>query len=193
MARKDTDLPFGDAFSPGSLIIDDEVQLPLVLELVKKHEGDVDTFTQEIADIFYSDSPNPRNQAKNVPLALGAGDKDGYELVSDNFEFTDIGQELYDLRNDEDGLYDRLAVHILQNLHGRKIVDIIRDLIATGEKTTTKNIARQLDREYELYLKESNTLEPDAGLVGGSRLDQYPDMENQAQQRQNRRTAWCRP
>ncbi|MFC4448143.1 MULTISPECIES: restriction endonuclease [Halorussus] len=157
MAQKDTDLPFGDAFSPGSLIKDGEVQLPLVLELVKKHEGDVDAFTEEIADIFYPDSPNPETYAKNVPLALGAGDKDGYELVTDDFYFTEVGEELYNIRNDEDELYDRLAQHILLNLHGRKCVDIIDDLKLGGEATTTHNIARELRRQYGIYMKESST------------------------------------
>lgn len=156
MARQETDLPFGDVFSPGSLRFSEDgpCQLPYVLELVDEYEGQQELFTREIADTFFADSSDPMVTAKNVPLGLGLA---GYQLVDDDFSFTDIGRKLYDLRDDEDELYDEFAKHILLNLHGLKVMDIINDLQMAGEATTTTNIVRELRRQYDLYVKESST------------------------------------
>lgn len=157
MVRKDTDLPFGDAFSPGSLRFSEDgpCELPLILELAEKHEGDKQAFTEEIADRFYDDSSQPLVTAKNV--ALGMNTRSGYGLVDDDFEFTGVGHELYDLRSNEAQLYERFAEHILHNLHGLKVLDIVNDLQMAGEPTTVSNICRELDRQYDLYVDESST------------------------------------
>ena len=156
MARQETDLPFGDMFSPGSLRFSEDgpCQLPYVLEQVDKYEGQQTPFTRKIADTFFADSSDPMVTAKNVPLGLGPA---GYQLVDDDFTFTDIGRKLYELRDDEDKLYDEFAKHILLNLHGLKVMDIINDLQMAGEATTTTNIVRELRRQYDLYVKESST------------------------------------
>ncbi|MBS1263226.1 MAG: hypothetical protein MAG715_00398 [Methanonatronarchaeales archaeon] len=100
MPRRLTDLPFGDAFSPGSLRLEDKegAQLPLVLELVRKHEGDPDEFDQEIADTFYQNSSEPLVTAKNVRLGLGPS---GYQLVDEDFRFTEIGDDVRREEGDE--------------------------------------------------------------------------------------------
>lgn len=156
MARQETDLPFGDAFSPGSLRFaeDGPCRLPYVLELIDEYQGQKEAFTQEIADTFFEDSSDPIATAKNVPLGLGPA---GYQLVDEDFRFTDIGRTLYELRDDEEKLYDELSKHILLNLHGLKVMDIINDLQMAGEATTTTNIVRELRRQYDLYVKESST------------------------------------
>jgi DNA-binding MarR family transcriptional regulator len=156
MARQQTDLPFGDAFSPNSLCFTDDgpCELPYVLELIHQHQGQRDRFTEIIADEFFPDSSDPMVTAKNVPLGLGPA---GYRLVDDDFELTDIGCELHELRDDEEALYDRFARYILLDLHGLKVMDIINDLQMGGESTTTTNITRELKRQYDLYVKESST------------------------------------
>lgn len=156
MTRQETDLPFGDVFSPGSLRFSEDgpCQLPYVLELTNEYEGEKEAFTREIADIFFEDSSDPMVTAKNVPLGLGSA---GYQLVDEDFEFTDIGRTLYELREDEHALYDEFTKHILLNLHGLKVIDIINDLQMAGEATTTTNIVRELHRQYDLYAKESST------------------------------------
>lgn len=157
MARKDTDLPFGDAFSPGSLRFSEDgpCQLPLVLQLAKKHEGDEEAFVEEIADRFYEGSSQPLETARNV--ALGMNTRSGYGLIDDNFEFTEVGRSLYDVRDYEVEMYERFAEHILHNLHGLKVLDIINDLQMAGQSTTVTNICRELDRQYDLYVDESST------------------------------------
>lgn len=156
MARQETDLPFGDVFSPGSLRFseDGSCQLPYLFELIDEYEGRKEAFTRQIADIFFEDSSDPMVTAKNVSLGLGPA---GYQLVNEDFEFTDIGRTLYELRKDEDALYDEFAKHILLNLHGLKVMDIINDLEMAGEATTTTNIVRELRQQYDLYVKESST------------------------------------
>lgn len=153
MTRRETDLAFGDAFSPGSLQDEDgNCVLPFVLETFKEHEGDCEGFDQAMADEFYSDSSDPLTTAKNVRLGMK-----NYELITEDCQFTEIGQELYELREDEEDLYDRLAEHILLNLDGVKVMDIIRDLQMAGEQTTTSNIYRELDRQYDIYVHEGST------------------------------------
>lgn len=156
MARQETDLPFGDVFSPGSLRFSEDgpCQLPYVLELIEEYEGRKEAFNREIADMFFEDSSDPMVTAKNVPLGLGPA---GYQLVDEDFELTDIGRTLYELRDNEYELYDEFAKHILLNLHGLKVMDIINDLQMAGKATTTTNIVRELRRQYDLYVKESST------------------------------------
>ena len=153
MTRQETDLPFGDAFSPGSLQDEDRnCVLPFVLETFKEHERDCEGFDQAMADQFYSDSSDPLTTAKNVRLGMK-----NYELITEDCQFTAIGQELYELREDKENLYDRFAEHILLNLDGVKVMDIIRDLQMAGEQTTTSNIYRELDRQYDIYVHEGST------------------------------------
>ena len=153
MARRDTDLAFGDAFSAGS-IQDKEgnPMLPFVLKKMKEHEGNSESFDKEMANEFYSDSSDPLTTAKNVRLGMK-----NYGLVDDDCRLTDVGEALYELRNDEEALYDRLAEHILLELDGIKIMDIIRDLQLAMETTTTSNIYRELDRQYGIYVHEGST------------------------------------
>lgn len=58
MAREDTDLPFGDAFSPGQLDVDnDEGQLIVILELIDSFEGQPKAFDRAIRERFF-ESPD---------------------------------------------------------------------------------------------------------------------------------------
>jgi len=157
MARDSTDLPFGDAFGPGQLTTDDDdpAELVVVLELAERHEGDRDAFDRAIADEFFPDSNNPVERAKNV--RLGMKEKSGYELVTEEFEFTDIGQELYDLRDDEDALFDRFAEHILKNCHGRKLIEIVEDIDARGDTPTVALIQEAFREQYDFHISGSTS------------------------------------
>lgn len=153
MTRRETDLAFGDAFSAGSLVDEGgECMLPFVLKKLKENEGHTDAFDRAMANQFYPDSSDPITTAKNVRLGMK-----NYGLVDQNGQFTDVGEELYSLRNNEEELYRRLAEHILLELDGIKVIDIIRDLQLAGEQTTTSNIYRELDRQYDIYVHEGST------------------------------------
>jgi hypothetical protein len=152
MVRKDTDLPFGDAFSPKQLDTkDSRGALAVLLELADKHEGDPDAFDQEIIDRFFPDDDGTRS--KNVRLGLQPA---GYGIVDKDFEFTELGEELYDLRDDPDELHDRFAQHILRNLHGLKGIEIIEDLEAQGKPTTNANLKDEFEKQYGFHIDRTS-------------------------------------
>lgn len=152
MAREDTDLPFGDAFSPKQLDTGDgRDALPVVLELVAKHEGNPDAFDEAVRQTFFPDDDGTRS--KNVRLGLSPS---GYRIVDDAFEFTALGEELYELRNDSERLYERFAQHILRNLHGLKGIEIVEDLRAQGKKTTNENVKQEFREQYDFHIDRTS-------------------------------------
>lgn len=162
MVRKKTDLPVGDAFAPAQIRkrLDDadfddyevehiDEELPVMLELAKQFEGDSDGFDRAIEDLFY---PDPK-QALTVKAGMGSR---GYQIVNENFEFTDIGEELYELRDDYDEMYDRFTQHILLNLDGLKGIEIIEDLEAQGRRTINENLKEEFQRQYDYHIDETS-------------------------------------
>ncbi|MFC7232958.1 restriction endonuclease [Saliphagus sp. GCM10025308] len=149
MARENTDLPFGDAFSPAQLETGDDEELVVILELVDEYEGRPDEFNSEIQDRFYPSM----DRAKNVRLGVGPA---GYRIVDEDFQFTEFGEELYDLRDDPDELYDRFAQHILRNLHGLKGIEIVEDLEAQGRSTTNDDLKHEFREQYGFHIDETS-------------------------------------
>lgn len=156
MAREDTDLPFGDAFSPAQLGTDDDEpgELVVLLELAEMYEGRPDDFDKAIADRFFSDSNEPIERAKNVRLGMRTGS--GYGIVNDDLSFTDLGEKLYELRDDEAEMYERFSIHILRDLNGMKVIQIIEDLMAEGRKTTNVNIKKELRKQYGFHIDKTS-------------------------------------
>lgn len=145
MARKDTDLPFGDAFSPAQLETGDEEELVAVLNLIESHEGDPQRFDEAVREQFFSSL----DRAKNVRLGVGPA---GYKIVDGDLYFTDIGEELYSLRDSPEELYDRFAQHILRNLHGLKGLEIVEDLRAQGKSPTNDALKREFQDQYNFHI-----------------------------------------
>jgi hypothetical protein len=155
MTNNKIDLPFGDAFSPAQLTTtDDDEPLVLILEMVRAHESAPHRFDQTVADRFFSDSPEPLTRAENVRFALKTDN--GYGIVDDEFEFTELGETLYELRDNPSELYDAFAEHILLNLHGLEVIESIRDLEALGRQTTGRNIVDHLGDHYGIHLGETS-------------------------------------
>lgn len=162
MPREKTDLPVGDAFAPAQLgkKLDDadfadydvehtDEELPVLLELAKEFEGDADAFDEAIEDLFYSDP----DRAFTVRTGMA---QNGYEIMDDNFEFTDLGEELYDLIDDYDKLYNRFTRHILLNLDGLKGIEIIEDLEAQGRRTVNDNLKQEFRKQYDYHIDETS-------------------------------------
>lgn len=149
MARENTDLPFGDAFSPAQLDTGDEEELVAILELIKEYEGQPNEFDNAIQKRFFPSM----DRAKNVRLGVGPA---GYQIVDEDFEFTQLGEELYDLRDDPDALYDRFAKHILRNLHGLKGIEIVEDLEAQGRATTNDALKQEFREQYDFHVDETS-------------------------------------
>jgi hypothetical protein len=105
-------IPFGDAFGPNQLTVDDDeaCSLAIILEVIEATEVNPDEFEKEVAETFFQDSKVPGDRAENVRFGLGPR---GYQLVDENFTFTEIGQGLNELRSAPDELHDRFSEHIL--------------------------------------------------------------------------------
>ncbi|PHQ41266.1 hypothetical protein Z052_15440 [Halorubrum sp. C191] len=162
MPREKTDLPVGDAFAPAQLSkkLDDadfsdydvehtDEELPVLLELAREFEGDSDAFDEAIENLFYSDP----DRAFTVRTGMA---QNGYEIMDENFEFTDLGEELYEMRDDYDELYDRFAQHILLNLDGLKGIEIIEDLEAQGKRTINDNLKQEFRKQYDYHIDETS-------------------------------------
>jgi len=153
MVREDTDLPFGDTFSPAQLDTeDDRPELSVVLRLIKEHKGNPNAFDDAIHDTFFpADGDNTR--AKNVRLGVSPS---GYDIVDEDFEFTDLGEELYKLRDDPGAMYDRFAKYILRHLHGLKGIEIVEDLEAQGKQTINENVKQEFRDQYGFHIDETS-------------------------------------
>ena len=133
MSYATSDLPFGSEFSPS------QIDLPVVLEMVKKHEGDSRALEAAILARYFSrhakgrkDAEGTYNRGKlanNCKLGLIA-----YKIIDRSAKFTAFGEELYELRGDQKKLYPALARHILLNLNGMGLVQCIQDMTVAGEE-----------------------------------------------------------
>jgi hypothetical protein len=154
MSGEPSGLLFGDAFGPGQLETDatDRSELAIILELIAEHEGNEEEFKEIVASRFFEDARDPDERARLVALGLK---EPGYQIVDTDFTFTSLGEQLYDLRHDEDQLYEEFARHILLNLHGRQVIEVIKDLRASGQKTTADTIKEALERRYGISIGET--------------------------------------
>lgn len=131
--RQKSDLPFGSEFSPS------QIELPVLLEIVHANLGDPHALETAILNRYFSEHAEGRtdedsvyNRAKlanNCKLGLIA-----YGIIDRTANFTPFGQNLFDLRSDEAGLYTTLARHILLNLNGMALIQCIQDMTVAGEE-----------------------------------------------------------
>lgn len=124
---KKSDLPFGSEFSPS------QIELPAVLDMAATHGGDWHAFEAAVRAAYFEDHNttdyNRGKLANNTKLGMIA-----YGIIDRNANLTEFGKELHALKDDECALYQRLAKHILSNLHGMSLVSCIQDMIAAGEQ-----------------------------------------------------------
>ena len=112
---KKSDLPFGSEFSPS------QIELPVVLDMAETHGGDWKAFEAAVRAAYFeghkTSDYNRGKLANNTKLGMIA-----YRIIDREANLTDFGKELLNLKDDEPTLYDRLAKHILLNLHGMTLV-----------------------------------------------------------------------
>lgn len=132
-----SDLPFGSEFSPS------QIDLPRVLELAAKHGGNWKAFESAVREEYFENHRtseyNRSKLANNTKLGMRA-----YGIIDENARLTELGKELHEIRGHEDGLYERLARHILLNLYGLTLVRCIQDMAAAGETVTLTSLREAL-------------------------------------------------
>lgn len=165
-----SDLPFGSEFSP------EQVDLPRLLEMAVQHKGDWKAFEAAIRAEYFEkraiDDDNKAKLANNTRLSMIA-----YGLIEREVRLTQIGEELYALREDSEKLYERLARHILLNLNGMNLVQCVLDLEAAGEAFTRQKLHAWLS-ERGIYVppngRHASTMKlwlERAGVFKGWRVD----------------------
>ncbi len=136
MARK-SDLPFGSEFSPS------QIDLRRVLQLAEEHGGDWRAFEAAVRAAWFEDHDtsdyNRSKLANNTKLGMIA-----YGLIERDAQLTALGRELLALADDQDALQDRLARHILLNLHGMTLVRCIQDMEAAGDPVNLTTLREAL-------------------------------------------------
>jgi hypothetical protein len=141
----DVDLPYGDKFTPGALPTPDgyTTELVAILDTIAEASS-ADELEDAITDRFDTSDSLARNCRRSIA---------NYGLIqsSQNPTLTELGSELYDLRDDPDLLYERFAEHVLLNLHGLTVLQVIGDLQAEGEDTTTPSVNRAVNNRTGIY------------------------------------------
>ena len=136
MSRK-SDLPFGSEFSPS------QIELAHVLELAELHGGDWHAFENAVRSAYFegraTSDYNRGKLANNTKLGMIA-----YGTIDRDANLTAFGRELIDLKDDEPALYQRLAKHILLNLHGMTLIRCIQDMVAAGEVVSLNTLREGL-------------------------------------------------
>jgi hypothetical protein len=126
MARR-SDLPFGSEFSPS------QIELPVLLDLAKEHEGSAKKLQAAIqAKYFAAHGGGKQDNQKKLAMNCRLGMK-AYGLIDEDANLTTFGRDLRALKSDTSKLYEALARHILLHLKGMALVQCIRDMTAAGE------------------------------------------------------------
>lgn len=134
-----TELPFGSEFSPS------QIDLPELLEICKQNEGSKDSLENTIKTRFFMHhaKENERNK-KKLAMNCRIGLK-SYGIIDENCRFTDFGNTLYSLKDDDAELYKSLARHILLNLNGMGFVQCMKDMNTALEKITLQTMRSELE------------------------------------------------
>jgi site-specific DNA-methyltransferase (cytosine-N4-specific) len=176
-----SDLPFGSEFSPSN------IDLKTVLEFAMAFGGDTKAFEGAIHDEFFSeakfpktDEYNRRKRANNTNLGMRA-----YGIVDREANLTAVGKELYELRERPKELQDRLAKHILLNLHGTTLIQTIQDMQAAGEDVNLNSLRASLEARgvhfprggkhasmMRLWLEKAGVIEASSWRVNEVRLQE---------------------
>ena len=120
-------LPFGTQFSPN------QIELSQLLQLIIDNEGD-DTapLITAIVDTFFSANAEgqQRNMAGNCKNSLVS-----YGILENGggVHITTFGRQLYEIA-DEAEQCEALVKHILKNLNGMMLIDVLRGMHRNGER-----------------------------------------------------------
>ena len=135
--RRKSDLPFGSEFSPS------QIDLAEALALAEEHGGDWRAFEKAVRSAWFeghkTSDYNRGKLANNTKLGMIA-----YGIIDRDAALTEFGRELLNVGDYEASLYERLAKHVLLNLHGMSLVGCIRDMEAAGERVNLTTLREAL-------------------------------------------------
>ena len=178
---KKSEIPYGEQFSPN------QVDLPVVLEIIHRHSGNRGKITEAIRDDFFAThargAAKPQTErlklAGNTVLALRA-----YGLLEeDRATPTALAGELLAVVKTPDVLYERFVKHILVNLRGIPFVETLEIMRTAGEEITLHTLRKRLEQRglhvprgadhlssMRLWLAQAGVF--DVSVKGGPRLYQ---------------------
>ena len=143
MSQDNLKLPFGSELSP------DQIELPVLLEICKDNAGNKEEIESAILNKYFTNkggsTSNRKKIAMNCRLSLQK-----YFLLDRDFNLTQIGEELYDVRENENLLYKTFAKHILLHLNGLLFVNSLDEMFNAGETINLTNLRDGL-AERNLY------------------------------------------
>lgn len=133
-----SDLPFGSEFSPT------QIDLSVLLELAQQHGADWRAFEDAVRKQYFAghktSAYNRGKLANNTKLSLRA-----YGLIGKrDTTLSEVGNALYDLRDNPHALYENFARHILKNCQGMNFVQCILDMQAAGEDVNLNKLRHWL-------------------------------------------------
>ncbi len=134
-----SDLPFSSEFSPS------QIDLIHLLGLTKSCGGDWKYFEKQIREKYFEKNDtsdyNKGKLANNTKLSMIA-----YNIIERDSNFTEFGEKLYSLIDNEEKLYSELAKHILLNLNGINLLECVKDLQEGHEHVTLITIRESLEK-----------------------------------------------
>lgn len=164
-------LPFGTQFSPN------QVNLSLLLQLISNNEGDeAVSLIEAIENAFFSKNAatQRKTMATNCKCSLASY---GILESGSGVHMTEFGHQLLSAPNYEEQC-QLLAKHILKNLNGMMLIDVLRNMHRNAEKINKETVAAALNaRGFELSHTSNNVpvmklwLEK-AGVLNGWRIDE---------------------
>lgn len=131
---KEKELPFGTQFSPN--VVDLKT---LIVQIYASEGKSVKELENEIYESFYAGKD--KSLAYNCKVAITAY---GIIETGDIVKITDFGKELYAHKDNEEVLFTVMAKHILMNLNGLALIDMLRRLELNGEKVTNESVNEAL-------------------------------------------------
>jgi site-specific DNA-methyltransferase (cytosine-N4-specific) len=119
------------------------MSLRCLLELAHEHNGNRLAFQQAVRQAYFESHPtsdsNKHKLAGNTCISMVA-----YGLMDSAATLTGLGEELYELREDDQALHRALARHILLNLNGINLIHCIQDMQAGAETVDLVSLRKAL-------------------------------------------------
>ena len=148
-------LPAANEFSPG------QIDVHTVLSLIELNEGDRERIVEAIRAKYFAGSAASKSgeerliqQQKRANNVLIGASQYGLFVLKTN-RLTELGHELIGTEDNEE-LQERLAGHVLANLHGLEVLHAVHDLQARDEQVTKQSLQQELE-EHGFSLPRATT------------------------------------